>query len=360
MTLITKHIFKRFMGSFVMVLSAILIVYLCVDFLQKADRLIRFNANIVQVVLFFIYSIPEMASWSLPVAALISVLLALGSLSRYNEIIAMRAGGVSLAAIMAPVLAGGFFISVVGFINNEYIVPVYTARAGYIRNIEIEKKQQRVMFQQRRLWLRGPDNSIVNIDFIPPRRTEMLGLNIYKLNPDYSVRERIKAGSLRWENGAWRLRDSRKFVPEGDRVRTLPADGEVFNLVDGPEDLEMIVKSSGEMNIVELWDYVKRLKASGYKATEYEVDLQTKLAFPLSSLLMVMIAAPLSLVKVRSGGGRGFVVAILIAFLYWALLSIGTSLGHTGVLPPFAAAWLANLCFAAASLSVLFRMQKLG
>jgi lipopolysaccharide export system permease protein len=359
MTILSRHIFGEFIRIFLMVLFGILIVYLCMDFLQKADGFIRYKANIAQVSKYFLYSLPAMAASSLPIAALVAALLSLGNLSRYNEIIAMRAGGISLARIIAPVLAGGLLISAAGFFNNEYIMPVYTARANLIKNVEIEKRQQRVVFQQRKLWLRGPDNSIANIDLISPDRSEMLGVNIFKLNPDFTVRERITAESLLWENGAWRLKNSRKYIMGEDKALSQSADGEIFNIVDNPADLGMIAKSSEEMNFTELWDYVKRLKMSGYKAARYEVDLYSKLSFPLSSLLMVLIATPLSLQKVRSGGlGKGMAFAVLIAFIYWALMSVGTALGRSGALPPLEAAWLANVLFASASLYILFRMQK--
>src|SRR3990172_10224593 len=89
------------------------------------------------------------------------------------------------------------------------------------------------------------------------------------------------------------------------------------------------------MNFTELWDYVRRLKASGYNNPEYEVDLYLKLAFPLSSLLMAMISAPLSLHRVRSGGtGWGIAFAVLIAFAYWAAFRTGTGLRRPGGLSP--------------------------
>jgi len=359
MTILGKYIFGEFIRIFLAVLIGILVVYLCMDFLQKADRFIEYKANIAQITSYFLYSLPGMAASSLPIAALMAALLSLGNLSRYNEIIAMRASGVSLAAIIAPVLTAGLLISALGFFNNEYIMPVYTARANFIKNVEIEKKQQRVVFQQQKLWLRGPDNSIANIDLISPDRNEMLGVTIFKLTPDFTVRERIKADSLLWENGAWRLQHGRKFALSGDMVHVSSADGEVFNIVDNPDDLGMIAKSSEEMNFTELWDYVKRLKMSGYEAARYEVDLYGKLSFPLSSLLMVLIATPLSLQKVRSGGlGKGIALAVLIAFIYWGLVSVGTALGRSGAMPPLAAAWIANVLFASVSLSILFRMQK--
>jgi lipopolysaccharide export system permease protein len=359
MKILSRHIFGEFIRIFLTILAGILIVYLCMDFLQKADRFISHNANIRQVLFYFLYSIPAMAASSLPIAALIAALLSLGNLSRHNEIIAMRAGGMSLAAIIAPVIFGGLLVSCFAFVNNEFIMPVYTARANHIKNVEIEKKPQPVVFQQRKLWLRGPDNSIANIDLVSPDRNEMLGINIYKMTSTYTVRERITAESLLWENGAWRIKNGRKFTITGVGIEARPADGEIFNLVGSPSDLGMIAKTSEEMSFAELWDYVHRLKMSGYKAAKHEVELHSKLAFPLSSLLMVLIATPLSLQKVRSGGfGKGIALAVLIAFIYWALLSIGSALGRSGVLPPFEAAWLANVLFAAASVYILFRMQR--
>ncbi len=235
MKILSRYIFKEFILLAAGVLLGILVVYLCVEFLQKADKFIKFQATPSQIARYFLYSLPGMVSMSLPMATLIATLLSLGNLSRYNEIIAMRAGGLSLAKIVSPLLAGGILISGFGFINNEFIMPVYSSRANYIRKVEIEKSQQRVMFQQSKLWLRGPENSIVNIELVSPNRNEMLGLNIYKLNPDYSVRERIKAGSLLWENGAWRLKDSRTFTQVNDVVQSRPSDNEVFNIVENPE-----------------------------------------------------------------------------------------------------------------------------
>ncbi len=359
MTLISKYIFKEFISLVAGVLLCILVVYLCVEFLQKADRLIKHHATLLQVARYFLYSMPVMISMSLPMATLIGALLSLGNLSGHSEIIAMRAGGVSLFKIVSPLLAGGLLISVFGFINNEFIMPVCTSRATYIRSVEIEKKQQQVMFQQSKLWLRGPHNSIANIDLISPSRTEMRGLNIYKLSPDFSIHERITAEALIWDQGVWRLKKSRTTTITSDTVRTRNSDGEIFNIVDNPDDLGMIVKDSEEMSFGEMWDYVKRLKSSGYEAAKYEVELHSKLAFPFASLLVILISIPFSFHKVRSGGtAKGIAFAVLIAFAYLTLMGIGQSLGNSGHLPPILAAWLANMCFAIASAFVLIKMQR--
>jgi lipopolysaccharide export system permease protein len=359
MNILSRYILKEFFRSFATALSGISIVYLCVDFLQKADDFIRLKATLSQIIRYFLYNLPSIITPSIPIAALIATLLSLGALSRHNEIIAMRAGGISLGRIVLPVLAGGLLISALGFINNELIMPTYVAKANYIRKVEIEKKQQIVMFKRNKLWLRGPDNSIANIAFVSPDRNVMFGLNIFKLNQDFTVRERIQADRLSWEDNAWRLQQSMVYVQTGDTVVARPADGEVYNIVESPADLGMIVKSSEEMSFAELWDYVRRIKTSGYNAMREEMALYGKISFPIASLLMVMIATPLSLQRVRSGGaGSGIAIAVFISFAYWGLLSIGTALGRSGALPPLTASWLANVLFSLYACVMMIRMHR--
>jgi lipopolysaccharide export system permease protein len=82
-------------------------------------------------------------------------------------------------------------------------------------------------------------------------------------------------------------------------------------------------------------------------ATSYEVDLQTKLAFPWISPLMVLIAVPFAIKRRLSGGmALSFGVAMFIGFGYAVLAAFCVSLGHSAALPPLVAAWLPNAIFA--------------
>lgn len=359
MTILSRYIFREFLRMALTILAGILVLFLCVTFLREADDFVRQKATLSQIARYYLYGIPGMVGQALPFSALIGTLLSLGALSRNQEITAMRAGGISLFRILLPVVLGGMLLSAAGFLNNEVIMPEYSARAAYIRMVEVEKKQQLAVYQTRKLWLRGPDNSVANFDIITPDRTAMIGVNIFKLNPDFSLRERITAEKLVWENDAWRLKGGQRFIPRGDAIIALPADNEVYNVVERPADMGLIAKKAEEMSFNELWNYVSRLKSIGFKVVRYEVDLYGKLAYPLASLLMVMIATPFSLQRVRSGGAaRGIAMAVLIAAIYWALTSFGRALGLSGALQPVQAAWFANAAFALLAGIALIRMQR--
>lgn len=358
MTLIRRYIILEFLRFFLLSFIGIVSVSLCVEFLQKADDFIKYQAAFRDMLGYFLLSIPSIATPSFPIAALLATLLSLGNLSRHNEITAMHAGGVGIGGIVAPVFLAGAVLSAAGFVNNELIMPPSSARANVIRYQKIEKKRHLVIFQMQNLWLRGPDNSFVNVEITPPDRYEMIGVSIYRMNPDFTVRERIRAQRLVLEEGVWRLREGTKVTLGKDGVVSSPVDGDVFNIVESPEDLRMISKFSEEMSFTELWEYVRRLKSSGLSTTRYEVDLHKKLSFPLSSLVMVLIATPLSLLRVRSGGiGKSVGISIAVAFAYWAVMSVGTTFGRSGVLPPGVSSWLANAMFMTAAAVILYRMQ---
>ncbi|MBI2876902.1 MAG: LptF/LptG family permease [Candidatus Tectomicrobia bacterium] len=105
--------------------------------------------------------------------------------------------------------------------------------------------------------------------------------------------------------------------------------------------------------------YVKRIRASGYDATQYTADMHAKLSFPLSCLVMILVGIPFSLRSSRSGGlALGVICGIALGFTYWILSSIGLSLGHAGRLPPLVAGWGANALFLAGSLYFLFSGRR--
>jgi lipopolysaccharide export system permease protein len=73
--------------------------------------------------------------------------------------------------------------------------------------------------------------------------------------------------------------------------------------------------------------------------------MNVKIAFPLISVILVLIAIPVSLRLQRGGTPLAVSIGIAVCFLYLVLLGFSRSLGLSGTLPPFLAAWLANIVF---------------
>ncbi len=97
------------------------------------------------------------------------------------------------------------------------------------------------------------------------------------------------------------------------------------------------------MNFGQLRSYITELKASGYNVLDHEVGLHRKIAFPFVTLVMTLIAVPFAVTTGRRGAMYGIGVGIVLALVYWTMISIFAAFGQGGLIDPILAAWAPNL-----------------
>ena len=111
------------------------------------------------------------------------------------------------------------------------------------------------------------------------------------------------------------------------------------------------------MNFAQLRVYIDELRASGYNVLEHEVGLHRKIAFPFVTLVMTLIAVPFAVTTGRRGAMYGIGVGIVLALVYWTMISIFAAFGASGVIDPMLAAWAPNLVFGAAAAYLLLTVR---
>jgi len=149
----------------------------------------------------------------------------------------------------------------------------------------------------------------------------------------------------------------RRFVrgaEDAEAFQRLAVDG----LAERPDDFAKQGHKPEEMNWIELRSYVERLRTSGARVENYLVDLHLKLAFPLICLIVVVIGGALSTQFRMQGFALSFGLSVGISFLYYGIMRAGQALGHNGALPPYVAAWSADLLFGMVALTMLARAQR--
>ncbi|HEY6249663.1 MAG TPA: LptF/LptG family permease, partial [Candidatus Angelobacter sp.] len=102
---------------------------------------------------------------------------------------------------------------------------------------------------------------------------------------------------------------------------------------------------SQEMNYAELSNYIHDLQQSGFDVVRLRVQLQKKLAFPLITLVMAVLAVPFALSTGRHGALTGIAVALLIGVVYWVTSSLFEVMGSVNQLPAALAAWSPDIIF---------------
>jgi lipopolysaccharide export LptBFGC system permease protein LptF len=111
------------------------------------------------------------------------------------------------------------------------------------------------------------------------------------------------------------------------------------------------------MNFPQLRAYIAELSASGYNVLDHQVGLHRKVAFPFVTLVMTLIAVPFAVTTGRRGAMYGIGVGIVLALVYWTMISVFAAFGQGGLISPVLAAWAPNLIFGAAAAYLLLTVR---
>ena len=362
MRMLSKYILGEFRRYFLVTMAAFVMIFVLGDLIEKVDDYIEHKAAFFDVVRYILYQLPNIAFMVMPVAVMLSTLLALGMLSKNSEIIAMKASGIPLYRIALPIFTAAFLLCGIIFWANETVIPYCNAKADYIRHVKIEKKMVRPALKHNRLWFRGPRGEIINIGLIEfkGKLPTCYGVTFYKLDKAYRLVGRVDAERMDWVNERWLLSKGTVYdFPAAGPVKSSGFDRQFVDLPEKPEDFTQVERLSEEMNISELGSYIRKLKNEGYNPTKYVVDLHGKIAFTLANIIMVVVALPFSLKTSRSGGmALGVGICIILSISYWFIYSFSISLGHAGRFPPLFAAWLANFLFFGTGVYLLLQTDK--
>ena len=131
--------------------------------------------------------------------------------------------------------------------------------------------------------------------------------------------------------------------------RDWPLEGPAYFKTEGVE--------ADRMTYGQLRDYITQLRTSGFNAIPQMVELQRKVAFPLVTLVMTLLAVPFAVTTGRRGALYGIGIGIVLAIVYWLTLSVFGGLGAGGLIAPTLAAWAPNVLFGAAAAYMILTVR---
>lgn len=351
--LLRQHL--TFVGLGLAVAAALAVV---VDLLENLDRLLRYKPPLVYVLEHFVYAVPVRLYQALPVVMLVATIFLFLSLSRWHELTALKAAGVSLYRASLPILAAGLGVAVGAGLFQELVLPVLNERGEEVDRVKIRGEPPRHLRTRTRLWLRASDTRFYRVELLSPASRDLYGVTALDVDDRFQLRQRLDARRAHWDGNGWVVTAGavRRVGPEGG-VTTLPYSGRVFALDERLEDFTEIQKSTEEMSYRELREYIGRLEAAGFEVRKYLVDLHAKLSEPLKNLIMVLVAIPFALTSPRGGRLHGVALAIGLLAAYLVVDYSARSFGRADLLPPMLAAWTANVIFLGLGTALLLRAR---
>jgi lipopolysaccharide export system permease protein len=335
----------HFLGPFLVCLAAFTAAYLLGDLFDRFDDLMRYGGFGLIGLEYFALKIPLIVSQLLPVASLAGVLLGFALLNRTGEVLACQQLGISRLEMAAPVLLLAAAVSIFDFALSETVVPTATRAAKHLYQIELQHRKIYGIFFNRRIWVRVPDG-FLSADYYDGHKKMLHGVTLYRVGRDYALSQVEHAAGAQWNGHQWRPVElsAFKLMSGGKVAATNPGP---FRIDTNPADFNLLRMDPDEFSLWQLDAYIRDLRRKGLDPGGYYVDRDLKYAMPLACLIMAALGLALSLDPLpRSlSVGRSFTLAIGIGFAYWLMFGLTSSLGRSGMLPAWLAAWIPNLTF---------------
>ncbi len=354
------YVLKSFWFFFLLVLFVFVSMFVIVTLFELLPDIVQNNASLGVVTSYFFYLLPQILYWVIPLAVLVAVLVNLGTLTKANETLAVKAGAISLYRLSAPLLLTGLLLSTGIYVMQDFLLPYTNQRQDEFRN-QIKGRPPQTYRDPLRKWMAGSNDHIYYYNYFDPDRNFFPGISVFEVDPDsFSLQRWTFAEQANWNGQSWAFLngwtasiDSSGQMDAYDSFDRL----DYSQIRDNPDYFKKEVLTASQMNYPELSRYIQDLSQSGIDVSGLTVDLYRKLSFPLVSIIMVIIAIPFSFTTGRRGSFYGIGISIVIGISYWAAFELFDKLGGINQLSPLIAAWFPNFIFGLSGFWLLLKVR---
>ena len=360
MKMLKRYVLTQFIKVYLLTATGLIGIFLIVDFFERIDEFLAKDAPMIDLISYYIFKIPFIAFYMAPQGVLLATVITLASIARNNEFTAMKACGISITGITFPIIGASFIIALMVLVSSEFLSPVTNQKMNYIFMGKIQARASYGKIPTENLWFKSVNGDIWNIDYFDPYKSRLEGVIILKPGLDHSIIQRIDAKEAIWSINKWEFIDG--------YIRTFDKNGiestkyfEKKNLItpETPENLSKAHKRPEEMSLSELYKKIQIQALKGKDTSMSWIELHRNISYPFISVVMALLAIPLSIRSSRHGGLL-FCVSVNIAmgFAFSFLYAMGISLGKGGTFDPILATWGPNLLFTVLGFYLLLTMDS--
>ncbi|MCX5698013.1 MAG: LptF/LptG family permease [Candidatus Omnitrophica bacterium] len=351
MRILDRYILRSVLGILLVCLLTFLALYIVSDILSHLQDILKQKIGLDILIRYCLSFLPVIVVQAAPFSCLLGVLYTFGKLNRNNEIIAMRASGLSILQISRTLIAFGIITSLVIFWVKDRCVPQAMSESQKIRDI-IDKGAKKGEEQNRQvianLSMYGLKNRLYFVNKFHPASSTMEGITILEHDEHQNIVKKIVANKGVYKDGVWRFYQCITYdFDENGQVKEEPnySEDEIMNISETPRDFLNQRQRPDYMTIAQIEDYIWKLSKSGATGVikNLKVDLYQRYTEPLTSFIIILLAIPFSLmIRKRGAGIFSLGISIIIGFFYYVFNAISIALGYAGILPPLLAVSLSH------------------
>lgn len=362
MRTVRKLIFGELLAAIGFVTLAFLSLFLFFDLLDELPALGRVSPldaslryDMPQALLFVALLMPSRLYDLLPIAVLIGSVYGLVRLAQGSEFTILRTSGLGPWRALQNMLWLGAGFVVLTVVIGDYLAP-WADRQGQLLKAAY---QGRISIGQTGAWLkeRGEDTQTsVNVRAVDPRG-ELQDVRIFTFDDAGRLRQTLRASAATVDNatGLWRLREVRlrefDLGAEAGHIRHVESDALDWPTTLTTDMIAVALLKPERMRTADLFSYIRHLQANNQTAQRYEIEFWRKVFYPLSCLVMVVLALPFAYLHFRSKGLAAYVFAgVMIGISFFLLNNVFGYIGNLRDWEPWITSAAPSLLYSLASL----------
>lgn len=337
MTLILS-LLSRFFMQWLMVLLALSGLLMVFDLLANADNVLKFHPEgVLPLWHYTVLRVQQIISFVLPLAVLIATMAVLARMVLSQEMVILHAVGIPVFYVLGVLGAATAVIAFVHLAFANIILPHSSATLYRWQEQDYKGKPTAAPITIATDWV-SDGGTFMHIDAVSNHGKMLRGVLIVERDEKNIIRHYLSADHARYQDGAWLLSGVREI---GESGATAQAPGTlVKKLPFEPKTLHLSGIREEELSYNDLLTLMEKTEATDDTSRPYAFWFHRKLAYPFSSLIMVLIAAPIGLQLARRNHMlRASFGCVMGGFLFYVVQQLLASLGETGALPPLLAAW---------------------
>lgn len=367
--IITRYTCKEILYYFMLFTAFCTVIMLTYEAYDSREIIVQRAPSVFTVALFLLCSLPEQLVDAMPIVGLMSTIFAYGILAKNREILAMVAAGVSFRRLSIPAFIFGIGLMGFAFLLNEFVVPETSYRARLIEK-GLRGSDKRNLDKRSNLFEKGENNRFYLMQGYITSLKLMLFPTVIDLDPEGSgVVRRIDADRAAPVGDSARGKDFWEFT-NAER-RTFNSDGTLQSFdrfksleVQMENQLDVFLSKSKEpeeMNFGALLAYIQIVRGKIDKSViaDLEMSLHKKIAFPVATLLMVILGFAVVVDVHARHFTQGVALGLVVAVSYYILNAALNSFGQQQWLNPFFAGWGSVMIFGVIDYLLYLRLSKI-
>ena len=359
MKTLNLYVTKAFLATFLTAIG-ILTFGMTGARLMKVFEYISSGVPAVNAFTFLLYVLPIVLAFTIPWAALVSVMLVFGRLSADNEITAMRSSGISILQIVSPIIVIAFFLTCICLYLQLQIGPYYLGKArSMVRNVLVDQPTSIFepglpnKFNDLLIYIGGKENNVIR------------EVQVYRLGKDGFWDQDVTAarGVVEVDKNKQVmnviLHNATIAAHEGNTVRHTFSETLTFTIDYGMKfTSENVLQRDKFLQVMDILARLSLLKKLGQDTTDLEVELNQRVALALAPIAFLLLGMPLAVRTSRRETSVGLFLSVLLAGIYFGGVLISDALRESPKLYPQYLVWIPPALFQIFGAFYIFKIAR--